>query len=119
MSEHDHILPNEENRKAHLSEEQLIAYLEGRLPAGEQHEVEQWLTSGGMESDALEGLQELSPDETKQTLNRLNYQLHKNLHPQKNKRRYISDNRWTLLTIILILALTIAAFIIITMAVKK
>ena len=44
------------NGKSMISQEQLIAYLEGRLSAEEQHDVELWLAEEGMESDALEGL---------------------------------------------------------------
>src|SRR5690606_16756437 len=44
----------EEEGSGRLLEEQLLSYLEGRLPPEAQHEVERFLADEGLESDALE-----------------------------------------------------------------
>jgi hypothetical protein len=110
--------PNQGDRKDKLSEEQLLAYLEGKLSPAGQHEVEQWLAKEGMESDALEGLQDIPAAEVKHTVGRINYQLHNDLGKKKRKRRYISDNKWAWIAIIVILLLVVLGYAIIRLSVK-
>src|SRR3569833_3271394 len=74
----------------------LLAFLEGRLSPEEQHEVEQWLGSEGMESDAMEGLKNIPPTETRDTVDRINHELRRQLIPKKRKRRQIKDNPWAI-----------------------
>lgn len=96
-----------------LTDEQLNAYMEGRLTPGQQHEVEQWLAEGGMEADALEGLRNAPSGTTRWQVNRLNYQLNKKLHQRKGKRRPVNVQQQTLLAIGIIIALAIIAFVLI------
>lgn len=103
-------------KKQSIPEEQLMAYLEGRLSAGQQYEVEQWLANEGMESDALDGLGQIKPEETKQMVNNLNHKLHKTLTSKKRKRKALPTNQYTLIAIVTILLLTIVAFIIISLS---
>ena len=102
-----------------LPDDLLIAYLEGRLSPQEQHEVELWLSAEGLESDALEGLKQLSASDTKQSVAVINYQLHKTLNSNKRKRRFIVTNSWAWLAVAIILLLTILAYIVIYMMIKK
>jgi hypothetical protein len=108
-----------ENNKGRLPEDKLMAYLEGKLGPGEQREVEEWLAGEGMESDALEGLQELEPEETKKAVGKINYELRKELGA-RNKRRSkaIKDNKWSWLAILLILMLAIVCYIAVRVAAK-
>ncbi len=101
-----------EGRKP-LSEEQLLAYLEGKLPPSEQYEVEQWLAEEGMESDAVEGLSMIKPEETRQMVTNLNYTLNKTLVSKKKKRRPPLSSQYTLIAIIITLLLAAVAFAII------
>ena len=106
------------NNKGKLPEEKLLAYLEGRLSPGEQHEVEQWLAEEGMESDALEGLKNLQPTETKDAVSHINNRLIKALLDKRHKRRrQIVNNPWSWLAIFIILVLIVLAYMIIRMSI--
>jgi len=105
--------------KGKLPEDKLLAYLEGRLSPEEQHEVEQWLSDEGMESDAVEGLKNIQPAETRDTIDRINHALRKQLIPKKRKRRQIKGNPWAVQAVVIILLLIILAYIVIRIATKK
>jgi anti-sigma factor RsiW len=96
-----------------LPEEQLMAYLEGRLSPEEEHGVEEWLSNEGMESDALEGLQAMTPEETRQITSRLNYSLNQSLKEKKRPRRPLMDQRWAWLSVAIVLLLAIMGFAVI------
>ena len=104
MSELNNILANGPERER-IPEETLMLYLEGKLTPAQQHEV--------MESDALEGLQTISPVETKLTVNKLNHELNKTLHHKKRKRRPVASNYFTLIAMGIILMLAIVAYLLI------
>lgn len=113
MNEDDNILPFDGDGKKSLSEDKLMAYLAGKLSPAEQNEVEQWLAEEGMESDALEGLREQQPEETKHIVNRLNHNLRKTLHIKKRKRRGMNTNYLAWIAIVIILMLAVLAYIVI------
>jgi ferric-dicitrate binding protein FerR (iron transport regulator) len=117
MSELNDILSTGGNGKGKLPEEKLMAYLEGKLSPEEQHEVEEWLSAEGMESDALEGLQSLETEDTKKSVAKINYELRKELG-SRNKRRtkHIKDNKWSWLAILIVLMLAIVCYIAIRVA---
>ncbi len=100
--------------KGRLPEDKLMAYLEGRLSPAEQREVEALLTEEGMESDALEGLQQLPVSKTHQMAERINYRLRHDL--KKNRHRGskgFTDNKWGWVAVLVILILVVLAFIVI------
>lgn len=88
----------------------LQAYLEGKLNAAERHRVEQWLMTEGMESDAMEGLQALSPQEAQQAAHHLNQNLKQQLKGKKRRRGAVMDQRWVWLAIVLILIICIVSY---------
>lgn len=94
MNDHNDILPlgPENGKVGKLSEEKLMAYLEGKLSPAEQHEVEKWLAEEGMESDAIEGLQAMKPDETRHSVNRLNHNLRRTLLRKKHRRKPLNND---------------------------
>ncbi|MBL7718913.1 MAG: hypothetical protein JNL72_08760 [Flavipsychrobacter sp.] len=104
--------------KGKLPEDKLLAYLEGKLGPEEQRQVEEWLSAEGLESDALEGLQELEVTETKRAVGKINYELRKELGA-RNKRRskHLKDNKWSWLAIAVVLLLAIVCYIAIRIAV--
>jgi len=106
------------NNGGKLPEEMLLAYLEGTLPVEQQHEVEQWLSEEGMESDAIDGLKEITPGETKYTVSQLNHQLSKQLKGKKHTRKQIKDNPWSWVAIALILLLIALAYVILRLTIK-
>lgn len=113
MSDFKHIWNDAEGGE--LSEEQLMAYLEGRLSPEEQHAIEARLAEEGMESDALEGLQSLGAGDAKQLQRRLDLELNHTLKRKKRKRRGISTERWTTIAILLIVVLAVVGFVVIRM----
>lgn len=113
MSEFHNILHNNNNNNNKLTEEKLIAYLEGKLSPEEQHAVETWLAEEGIEADALEGLMTLSPAETKHMTNHINHVLQQRLHKKSRRRhKYIKNNNWAWIAVIIILTLCIIAYIV-------
>lgn len=97
----------------HPGEARIMAYLEGKLSAGEQHEIEAWLNEEGMESDAIEGLQQLDTTDARQATQRINHQLHRNLGERKKKRRQPQSNATTIIAIGIILLLAVVAWLVI------
>jgi hypothetical protein len=118
MSEQDNIsfLGPGKGGKKPLSEDKLLAYLEGKLSADEQHEVEEWLSDEGMESDALDGFAALKPEEARNSVNKLNHRLHKTLHQKKPKRRTLKTQLNTTIAIAIILLLVVLGYILVRMA---
>ena len=116
MSDQNNISPFDNGGKGKLSEDKLVAYLDGKLSAAEQHDVELWLAEEGMESDALEGLKNLQPHETKQTIDKLKHDLRKTMVSGKRKRRPLRTDHITLIAIGIILLLTAVAYFVIRIA---
>jgi len=104
----------------HLTDEQLLAYLEGRMSPQEQREIEEWLSEEGPEADAIEGLQQIRTEETRRTVDELNHLLHKQLLRATPKRRKVfSEDHWAWVAIIVILLLIIVGYIVIRVAESK
>jgi anti-sigma factor RsiW len=116
MSDYKDIFGAGQDSQGALSEEQLLAYLEGRMSAEERRRTEELLSAEGMESDALEGLQALSPGETSALKNQLNAGLLQALHKKRRTRRGMSGQRWTWIAILIILMLTILGYAVIYLA---
>ena len=96
-----------------------MAYLEGRLSVAEQHEVELWLSDEGMESDAIEGLKQISPDETKKAVHRLDHALKRRLARRNQKDRLNATGHITWMAIGLILLICIVAYLVLHVMVRK
>jgi anti-sigma factor RsiW len=101
------------NGKDRLPEDKLMAYLEGKLPPHEQHEVELWLSEEGMESDAMEGLRKLDPQEARHSVNKLGHQLRKAVLNKKRARRKPNNDQFTWIAIAIILLLIVVAYLVI------
>ena len=113
MTNNDYISPLQlgKGNKGSLPEDKLLAYLEGKLPPQEQHEVELWLAEEGMENDAQEGLAALAATERTQSIGRINTKLHKKL--AKPKRRTLRTDTNIIAVIIIILLMVVAAYCVI------
>ena len=112
MNGQNNISPIGNGGKERLSEDKLMAYLDGKLSAAEQHEVEQWLADEGMESDALEGLHGLKPGETQHSVNKLNHRLRTAILSKKRKHKPLKTDYITLTAILIILLLAVLAYIV-------
>jgi anti-sigma factor RsiW len=116
MSDHTDIWNPDGGGHDALSEEQLLAYLEGRMSDAERRSVEEALSNEGMESDALEGLHALSSEETQSLKHRLNADLQHALHKKRHTRRGITSQRWTMIAILVILMLALLSYAVIYLA---
>lgn len=107
-----------ENRSGtdHLSEDRLLAYIEGRLSAEEQHDVERWLADEGMESDAQEGLKALNAGERKGSIDKANSLLRRRIARMKRRRKGLSSDMYVMVAIVFILLVIAAAFLVIKYA---
>lgn len=113
MNDKNNISPLGNGGNEKLSEDKLMAYLEGKLSSAEQHDIEQWLSEEGMESDALEGLRTLKPRDTQHSVNKLKHDLRKTMVGKKRRRRPLRTDQFTWMAIAIILLLVIAAYIVI------
>ena len=99
-----------------LDQETLLKYLQGKLSAAEQHEVEKNLVDDPFEADAVEGLQIL---ENKQNIahvvEQLNRDLRKKTKPRKKWafQREVKLEFWLLLAIVLILLIAVLGYLVI------
>jgi len=108
--------PDDISQHNGLPEDKLIAYLEGKLSAEEQREIEALLADEGMDSDALEGLKEISTDETKQLASDINYKLQLDLKKKRRKKRKpFEDNGIGWMAVLLILVLCVLGYMVIKM----
>ena len=104
---------------SHLStevdQETLLLYLQGKLSAEQQHEVEKKLMNSDFASDAAEGLQGFKDQ---QRLELLVKQLNRDLRSKTDKkkayreRRIIKLDPWIIITLIVILVLVVISFFI-------
>lgn len=85
--------------------ERWIAYMENRLSEEEQREMEMWLSEeGSMESDAIEGLQEIPPRMVRKMTSRINRAFRKKAF-RKFKRRSSPVNGflWSIVALVILL----------------
>jgi hypothetical protein len=104
------------NLHSEVDQETLLKYLQGKLSATEQHEVEKNLLDDAFEADAMEGLQHIQHTEKIPALvDQLNYELKKKTSRKKKGflKREAKVESWLLLTIIIILLLVIISFLVI------
>lgn len=97
--------------KESLSEERLLAYLEGTLPPQQQHEVEQWLAEEGMESDALEGLQQMERHARRQSIKSLNKRLTSTIRGKHKQRRKQKPDTNVAVAVAVILLLAVVCYL--------
>ena len=104
------------NLNPEIDQETLMLYLQGKLTAEKQHELEQQMMEGDFESDALEGLQAVKD---KQRLlgivDQLNYDLKKKTKQRKQRSERLklkSDPSLWIAIVIFLLLIVISYFII-------
>jgi hypothetical protein len=99
-----------------VDQETLLKYLQGKLSAEEQHEVEKNLLDDPFEADAVEGLATIqNKQDISAFVNQLNRDLKKNTSPGKKWlfKREARLESWLLLSIILILVLAVIGYLVI------
>ena len=99
-----------------VPQETLLKYLQGKLSAEEQHELEMNLLDDPFEADAAEGLSAIQDQQTIPTLvNQLNRELKKKTERRKkwSFRREAKLESWLLIAVILILLLAVIGYLVI------
>ena len=99
-----------------VDQEELLKYLEGKLSADEQHELEKNSLDDPFEADALEGLENFSNKAKIASLvDQLNQDLKKKTAKKKKwpHRREAKLEPWLLITIIVVLLVVVLGYIII------
>ncbi|KAA5532202.1 hypothetical protein F0919_15485 [Taibaiella lutea] len=96
-----------------IDENQLLAYLEGRLSSEEQHRLEEVLESDPFLNDAVEGLAEIKDKEQlKQIAAQINQQLRRQIKNRKahRKSRTRLTEHWGWLYVLIVLGLVLMAW---------
>lgn len=104
-----------------IDQETLLLYLQGKLSAEQQHEVEKQMMENDFASDALEGLRNIKDQQRLQLLiDQLNLDLKKKTEKKKayTEKRRIKQDPWVLVAIVLILTLAVIAYFIIYRYIK-
>jgi hypothetical protein len=109
------------NLNPDIDQELLLQYLQGKLSATQQHEVEKQMMNDEFDADALEGLAQLK---NKKEINFLVEQLNQELRKKtakkkKNKLRELNIPPWIIISLIVILLLIIVSYVIIFMYMKQ
>lgn len=104
---------NNHPEKKPLPDRKIQDYLEGKLSPREQWEVELWLSEEGLESDAMEGLQQIKPEETKASVQRINHRLNQQIRQNSRKKRmFYKDHKWVAIAMLIILMLALLGYIV-------
>ena len=104
------------NLNPDIDQETLLLYLQGKLSAGQQHEVEKQMMDHDFDSDAMEGLQGFN-DRKKISL--LVEQLKKDLKKKTEKKKrfrkklQLQIEPWLIIAIVLILLIAVIGFVIV------
>lgn len=99
-----------------IDQETLLQYLQGKLSAEQQHEVEKQMMEDDFESDALEGLENFKDKRKLATLvEQLNYELKKKTEKKKKLRQKLDlkIDPWVIVTVIIVLLLVVVSYFII------
>lgn len=93
------------------ADEQLLAYLAGRLNPEEQRALEAAFDQEPWLDDAVDGLARLAPDEARQSARRINRRVQNRLRKRKKRPSYrAADPQWNILLIVLVLFLMLTAW---------
>lgn len=99
-----------------VDQETLLLYLQGKLSAAQQHELEKGLMDDPFESEAMEGLQQFSDQKKlKLLVEQLNSDLKKKTETKKKRRRRLDlhIDPWVIATIIIVILLVVIGFVMI------
>ena len=117
MKEKDNI--RNRNNSGLIDEDRLLAYLEGRMPAQEQHALEEILEADPFLNDAVEGLAEIKDKEQLRDIAaQINAQLKrqiKNRRKQRRSRTKLSDHWGGIFVLVLLLLILLSWLVIKTM----
>jgi hypothetical protein len=103
------------NLNPDIDQETLLRYLQGKLSAEEQHELEKEIMEDDFNSDAFEGLQDFTD---KRNLSLIVEQLNKDLKKKTEKKKRFREklrihiDPWLIVAVVLILLLAVISYFI-------
>lgn len=100
------------------SEEEMLAYLQGKLSKSRQREIEELISDEQPEADALEGLKLLHGTEALRSTRKLQQKLHTELLRTKHKKPRTGSEFWSWMAIIIILLLMVVGYVVVQIASK-
>lgn len=108
---------NDGREKSSLTDEQLMAYMEGRLSPEEQRVVEEMMSEESAEADAIEGLKMMHPAETKRSIAELNRKLHTEILRNSPKRKNkFKEDYWGWIAVVIVLLLIVVGYVVVRIA---
>lgn len=112
------------NSNKDIDNQQLMDYLSGKLSGEDLHELERSMAGDEFLNDAVEGLQQVkNPRNMQAYVEELNAAMQKSLEKKKNRRQRLrnrlKDDPWTILAVIVVIALCIAAYVVIRQILHK
>lgn len=119
MTEEKYIQEQPENggNKMFVTDEQLMAYMEGKLSPEERRAMEELMSDGGPESDAIEGLNMMHAAETKRSVSELHRKLHTDILRNNSRREQkLSGDYWSWIALFTILLLIAVAYVVVRLA---
>lgn len=110
------------NLNPDIDQETLLLYLQGKLTAEKQHEVEKQMLDNDFDADAMEGLQNFR---NKRDINELVLQLNAGLKKKTEKKNRfrkkltISLDPWMIIAIVMILILAVIGYVLVRQMIGK
>lgn len=103
------------NLNPEVDQETLLLYLQGKLTAQQQHEVEKKLIDADFESEAMEGLQQVNDKKLGLVVDQLNRELRKRTEKKQQLKRkmQLRLEPWLIITVVAILVLIVISYLII------
>ena len=104
------------NLNPDIDQETLLLYLQGKLSAEQQHEVEKQMMDDEFNAEALDGLQEMKD---KKKISALVEQLNRDLKRKTEKKKRLRKklqlqiDPWLIIAIVLILLIAVIAFVVV------
>lgn len=98
------------------SEEEMLAYLQGKLSKVRQREIEELISNEAPEADALEGLKLLHGTEALRSTRRLQQKLHTEILREKHRKPRGGSEFWSWMAIIIILLLMVVGYVVVRIA---
>jgi len=98
-----------------IDQETLMRYLEGKLTAEQQHDLEKNMLDNDFNTDALEGLQDFR---NKQEISLLVEQLNNDLRKRTDRKKRSREKRelklepWLIITLVIILLIVVISYVV-------
>lgn len=98
-----------------IDQETLLLYLQGKLTAEQQHDIEKNMLDNDFTADALEGLQDF---QNKKEISLLVEQLNRDLRNKTEKKKRLRKKRelklepWLIITLVIILMIVVISYVV-------